>query len=303
MNQGLLGWPTDRLRRGPYQDVQNQLGWPVGGVREPLWESVGVVTAGNTQPTQVAAPAGANTKGSWVQLAAATARDAFCLYLNTQDGGDTGRDSLYDIGFGSSGGEVAVIENLMHTFQGTFVAGFSTPHLLPLFIPAGSRVAARHACSTGSTNLGMSAMLCNQPMPGWPRRPLYQAMGHDAADSGGTSIEPGGSANTKGSWVQLGFTDFRTRFLQVMIGSQRNGTMQTANWAVDIGYGPPSGPITTVIENYLIGSISNWDNIFPRSSPTFHCYIPAGSRIVARAQSTTTDATDRLFDVVLQLIG
>lgn len=100
-----------------------------------------------------------NTKGSWVQLTASTARDYYGLMfgLDINNTTSTGNNPmLLDIGIGAAGLEKIIIPNLfISKMSAANVARIIVPPALPIFpisIPAGTRIAAR--CQSISNTLG-----------------------------------------------------------------------------------------------------------------------------------------------------
>ena len=108
--------------------------------------SNGNLTA-TTNPTSGAT---ANTKGSWVSIGT-TAYDACWVRINrvlfSGTVGDWG--VAIDIGIGSSGNQVPIVNNLLIPSNGQFQT-FITPLTLPLNIPAGTNIWVRSQCNVGS---------------------------------------------------------------------------------------------------------------------------------------------------------
>jgi hypothetical protein len=299
VNNGLLGFPIAGLRRSPLAaQTPDLLGWPVGQPREPLYEAVVAAASDVAVPSSVSA----NVKGAWTTLKATTERDAFLYYMQIRSAGETGRDALVDLAYGPAGSEIVIAENMLYAFQGTSKEYLTVNVLLPVQIPAGSRLAARCACSTGSTNVRMSGMLGCCPMSGYPRAPLFETLGYVTADSGGTSVDPGGSAGTRGAWTEIGWTTLPWRLMMPMVGNNKNTAMSAADWAFDIGYGM-AGSEKVVTTGMMAWASTNEDGIHPKGHGPFPVSIPAGQRMVARSVCSITDATDRLLDLLLVGIG
>jgi hypothetical protein len=124
--------------------------------------------------------------------------------------------------------------------------------------------------------------------------------GFNSADSGGVSLDPGATANTKpGTWTDIGgVTPSALRAIGISIGGQANTARATGNshWRIDVGYGATP---KIVIRDAWTWTEATLDNIM---FPYYGCvpmYVPAGVQLKARCQSNVTDATDRLIDVVL----
>lgn len=277
----MLAAPERSLRVG------RQLSWlPDLGVFRQKGKSV-ISDAAINGPTSNAS---ANTKGSYTEAFAATSYDAYGIIL-TVTPGSTVRDYLFDIAVGADTAEVVIVPNLLISGQaaGTQANGLSI--VIPIFIPAGSRVATRCAASTGSgamplsLNLIYQRSLVEQPMS-------CEAYGAATADSGGTSVDPGGTINTYGSYVTLGTTTKRITQLLCLVGNQLNAARSSFSWRVDVGQ---SG---NEITNLLLIAHATLDFMLPQLFGPFPVDIPAGATIRARAKCNGNDATDRLFDLV-----
>ena len=129
----------------------------------------GAVT-GTTLPTAVDAGASVNTKGSWVELTASTSAAAGWLVINVQPPPSmTGSASfLIDIGTGAGGAETVIIPDVfivpMISGDGIWPAAFH----FPVAIAAGTRIAARAACSSnGATDrvVNISLLAVDASMP------------------------------------------------------------------------------------------------------------------------------------------
>ena len=120
-------------------------------------------------------------------------------------------------------------------------------------------------------------------------RPYALESGLDLANVTGTTITANGSADTKGSWVELesaAGNTFSTGFLYVMT-SDRGGTNNT--YLIDIGIGGASS------EQVIINNLYSHTTSVTTSSGSSNLYmfpisIPSGTRISARLQSSTGGA-------------
>lgn len=253
-----------------------------------------VVGADTSASDGTSLPAGAtiNTKNTWTQLIASTVHSASYMWVSLHSGAP-GRSALVDIGIGAAGQETVVYADLLNaaTNQVMFNARF------PCNIPAGTRVAARVQSTAANANtfclvhLFGSGFLSSSPLG------KVTTYGADTTDSGGTEIDPGGTAHTKGAWTEIvAASSHGIRELTVAIGNQANGTRTAADQLIDIGIGA-AGQEAVLLKNlYLAQSTVS---LQPGAIGPLPMTIPRNSRIVARAQSSIIDATDRLFDVVL----
>jgi hypothetical protein len=106
-------------------------------------------------PILISSGAGANTKGSWVQLAASTAAASLKLIISIAPASGTNSRFAIDIGTGGAGSEVVKIPDLfVQNAQGQ-----SVTVEVPFFnISAGTRVAARCSDNVGSVSVYISVL-------------------------------------------------------------------------------------------------------------------------------------------------
>lgn len=257
--------------------------------------------------TLVTSSATANTKGSWSQLFAATSFDATALLLHVSNQfNDT--KYLVDIGLGAAGSEIVIAPNLLFGLA----TGVCVSLLLPLAVPAGSRVAARSQDNFGSSVSYISGTLL---AGGWMGLPAFSSLtdyGTATASSGGTTADAGGTANTKGSYVQLtASTTYAHKGLMIAAMRPTPGTSMSTDYiqAADVAIGaagsekiiiPDLRFVASVMTGgvntpYTAGSatLSGRGTVIPEYTPIIPCDIPAGSRIAVRQSSSSVQATDR----------
>jgi len=109
------------------------------------------ITLGSSVGTTLTASAAGNTKGSYAQLIASTARDYSGLIVLAY--GQSATEYLMDIAIGASGSEQVIMPNVMLGIAS--MAGF----YIPLAVPSGTRVAARCQCAAAAADtIVMSAV-------------------------------------------------------------------------------------------------------------------------------------------------
>lgn len=288
--------------------------WPLAsGFRA---EGFGTAT-GTPGGTNVVGNATAHTKGSWVQLDAATAFDAIALqlFINVQF-----QDTLYlvDVGVGGAGSEQVILSNLLIAQS----VGVQTGVLLPINIPAGSRIAVRSQDNFGSSGLWVSGMVLAGGFASNSPFNTITTYGASTATSKGTVADAGATANTKGAWAQI-TASTTTAIKSLMVAATRatQGTSVAADYAqlMDIGIGA-SGSEQVLIPNfrfvvstmtggvvtpYTAGSatLSGLSSLFPGIIPPIPCDIPAGVRLAVRQQSSSTNASDRTSAYAIYGLG
>lgn len=264
--------------------------WPlVGGQRE---STEGEVTA-STSAVQGTTSATANTKGNWTQLVASTPFEANAVMLFIRVTASS-RRFLIDLGIGASGSEQVIVPNLHVSGASNLVAVV----LVPIRIAAGARLAIRGQSPTGSSTFQVEAMLIGESFLTAEGLARVTDYGTDTSTSGGVSVDPGGTAHTKGAWSQIvASTANPIRGLIVAQGSQANAAMTACNWLVDVGIGG-AGSEQVILDNLLFRS-----SVLNAATPSFvgaiPITIPAGTRLAVRAQCDIIDATDRLLDFAL----
>lgn len=234
-----------------------------------------------------------DTKGAWVEITPSLANAINGLWV-TPSNSSAGRKYLFDIGTGAAAAEVAIASNMMWASS---TGGFNInlpSFLLPLAIPAGTRISARAQAQSQPATMGLKL----HGIEGSGGGSSATTHGAVTASTDGTTIDPGGSANTKGSYVQLvASTSVTYDYLIVMISGRGNPGPAGALFAVDIALGAAASEVV-LIPDLLVSSNAALDSFLPPVYG-FPVPIPSGSRISARSASTTTDATDRLLDVVV----
>lgn len=256
-----------------------------------------VIGADETQTAGTFVNAGtpANTKGSYVQLVAATTRDTHWIQLNLK-GNSLSKDYLCDIAIGAAGSEQVILPNLLYSIGSIFF--FATIFWIPVFIPGGSRVAVRTQSTAAVANSQITCLLGASPFTVQAGLSSWVDYGTATADSGGTSVDPGAVANTKGSWTEItAATTRQHRGLLIIIGNQANTARDTNQWLLDIGVGA-AGSEQVIIPDYYCYSHTSGDCVAP-SAVYCPITIPSGTRIAARAQCDSTISPGRLFDVAI----
>lgn len=269
--------------------------WPIfGGARYEAFGADASASAG----TNITPSASADTKGSYVQLIASTGFTYEGITL-AYYGRDLDESYLWDLAIGAASSEQIIWPNI---FVDHGRAGQNAFISLPLTIPGGSRISARSQSSGTSSNgvrvsgRGFAGGFASHVGQGVNR---LVAFGEDTADSAGTSIDPGGTAHTKGSWVELSASVGQDLIGLVLApGNQRNAAPSTSLWLLDIGIGGVGSEVV-LVPDIAVNNVATIRNFCPTIAGWFPVSVPAGSRLAVRAQCNITNATDRLLDVVL----
>lgn len=225
----------------------------------------------------------ANTKGAWSQMVAATASrwDAIQVW---HYGDDAAGFQLLDIGVGGSGSEQVVVPDLAKwdsaVSQGVHYS------LIPVSIPAGSRVAARCATSASNQASALTLSAYARAMETPESSVILTTEGIDTANSRGTGTTPSGSP----SWVQIVASTARSYhgfFLQCVSANSN----QIMVYDLEVGIGGSGSEVVIfkalglIYRNFVVvsGSIPSTSYINQINVPVA---IPAGTRIAVRCTLT-----------------
>lgn len=236
-----------------------------------LFDEAGPTTS-DSQCTKATSPSGANTKGNYTELIAATAADAYGFLLAVINHTDV-NTSLIDIAQGGAGSEQVIVPNFY-----TQGAGEGWNHaFIPLYIPKGVRLATRSQDSGGGSRQFRVGV--------WPMYGDFNAMaalsvatqyGVDTSTSTTTAVTASGSINTKGSYAQLTASCNEIRWAVLQLRPNSNNY-----YLIDIAVGG-AGSEQVIVPNLHVRGASG------RSFPIgFPLSVPAGSRISARCQCNT----------------
>lgn len=248
--------------------------WPLLRNSLALEDDAALASYGAT----ITASGSANTKGSYTQIAASLARS--CAGVMLQILGNSGAYVLLDLAIGGAGSEVVVVPNLHGSIS--LSSNGNSSIFIPLYLPAGTRVAARCQAGVGASTVRVKALFMTDTFIGLQQQASrYQDWGANLAASQGTSVVSSGSVDTKGAWVQLiAASAFTTKW--IIVAMQATGGAR--NFAVDIGVGG-AGAEQVVLPNlyHANAALGLWYSL-PFS-------IPGGSRVAARAACSTATST------------
>lgn len=244
-------------------------------------DSTGVTVTSGTAPNY----------GSYVEITSSTGiacEEITVHVVPTSIGG--GVTSILEIASGPASSEVPLFELPLIGSSGGADQYYTVT--FPYSISSGTRLAARLKASSGTRTADVSVAISSDNSYGTGLAATL--IGQSGTQ--GTTIDPGGTANTKGSWTELVASsphDFD--FLYVLVGNNANSVATAASWLIDIGTGAAASE-TVAIEDvpHLVTIFEAGFTVYPIRAP-----IASGTRIAARAQCSITDATDRLIDVTV----
>ena len=254
----------------------------------------GAITA-STLYTSVTSGA-ANTKGSYAELLASSTVDAHSIIIYVSETASTNIESfLIDIAIGAAASEQVIVPNFQYNQRGLYGEEVAAVIRLPYPIPASSRVSARCQSATASGVVRVAVFLISGRSEDVIGK-IYD-YGTLTASSAGTSVNAGGTINTKGSWTELVASSAELKGMFVTVGPIAGGA-QDAGFFIDIGLGAAAS------EQVVIPNLHVWvetDGAIMSQSvwPIFWVPAPSGSRISARVQCTTADATYRILRIAV----
>lgn len=266
--------------------------WPLpSGNRK--FESVGTNTSDSTSTT-IASSGSGDTKGSWVELIAATTFNASSLTIRIVDY-TVSVEQLFDIAIGAASSEEIIINNIVWSTRSIRSAGYE--FTFPVSIPAGSRISCRAQSNDGSSTLALSAVIGVDSYSSASSSKIF-TYGAVTATTSGATIDPGGVLNTKGTYTELiAATTLPLRWIGLIMGNRDNGTRTATFGLLDIAIGAAASE-QVILPNIAYAFGDNGDMIMPTVFLPSWTDIPEGTRISIRAQCNITDAEDRLFDVI-----
>lgn len=229
-----------------------------------------------------------NTKGTWLQLIAATPYDFELLVLGTKAPG--ANSFSIDIGIGGAGSEVVLIPDWM---VGTGDQAAAHRVQFPVHIPAGTRISARCQSSASSGDLEITVQGFAGNAQGYAG---VDCIGFVAATTAGLAVDlAGGTRFLFGSYTELIHTTTKdyAGVMLMMNGASGGGINQSWLWCLAIG---ASGSEVEIISNV-------WMNMDNGAGLAFYPFvplkIPAGTRLSIRQMhegtSPSTSPTYTLY--------
>lgn len=224
----------------------------------------GIITNLTGQPTTTwgtsVADGTANAYGAYVECIPNTAYDTFYMEIEAAGIGAaaTVGDAIMTVGIDHSGGTTYTDVEILHLLisgAGTRAMG-AIHYRFPLFIPAGSAVAAKVSSVTGAKTAIVGIRLFGKPSkPELVRAGAYvDTFGATTASSSGTAITPG--TTSEGTVVQIG-TNLTRDYWWWQGGVGCADTTMTGGglYAVlDVGVGQSSAAIDWCFENQRWGA-------------------------------------------------
>ena len=246
-------------------------------------------------PATVTAGGVAHTKGPWTELVASTdtpmAEIVLLVQQATSLSGTGLRGTLADVGIGAAGAEVVVVSNLDIGRTSAL-----QDYRLPLFVPAGSRIAVRTQSFTASLVLNMQLAASTAPTfamffgGSW----IYAGTGATAttwgtstANSLPQTLTLPAAINTWGAWTQFEASTAATLRYLLLLPSGPNvaGWSTAPSVLLDVGIGA-LGAEQSILDGGALAFSWNTTEAVARSPLLIGADIPAGSRLSVRYQAS-----------------
>lgn len=252
--------------------------------------------SGSTYTVGITASSSAHVKGAYASLADATGINSARWWLYSMTA-TANRNYLIDVALGAAGSESVIVANVfLINPRGTSVMVTAAPLPSYVDIPSGSRIAARLQSSVASGSVDVSVLLEQTPLRGLALPATY---GVSTSTTTGTTVDPGGTANTKGSYAELSSATAAASTGAVIVTQTPAAGTAFAKWAMDIAMGA-AGLESVIVPNLPYQS----DDLFPAFQPNgqrVEVEIGASVRIAARAQCTGTSSGTRTLRVCMIL--
>jgi hypothetical protein len=254
----------------------------------PSW---GTTRPASANGTQIVPVTGTGNFGNWAALGSALTADAYGIFININSNtqSNNSRNTVVNIGIDEAGGtNYAVrIPQLIAGGASAYTIGGGTWYYFPLFIPAGSTVAAQ-ARGTVTTALRVGALFYQQPLnPSMIRKGSFvEAVGIASNNNAGTSVAAG--TTNEGSWTLLGTTTNRCWWWQYGLQvSTADTAWQGVGLHVDISVGNGTTFDIIIQDALIITNGAEYINNLPITAGVEYD-VPAGSNIYARIQTSGT---------------
>lgn len=224
--------------------------------------------------SQASFPATPHTKGAWTQITASTTADTGLIIVNFSGTAGIATDAsvLFDIGVGASGSEVVIASDLA---VGGIAFSQSLHFSLPVFIAAGSRIAARAQAATTTTAGSIQWMLARTADMHLTPRSL-DTLGVVSSTSRGIAL-----SGASGSYTEIVAATSQPYQAMHLMASAGGKTGINSNFRLTLAVGSAGSEVdigTVDLTQASGGSVNPVANPTPQPA-IFGRVVPAGSRI------------------------
>lgn len=264
---------------------------------------------GATPGTSVT-PGTSNAEGSWTEIISDTSltKDTYGFFLRISDNAvatpTTSKNFLCDIGTDPAGGTsyAAIISNIVCGSAGPITAAGGHSFFFPIFIKAGTAIAARiqgsHGTATAS-RVGIKLYGQRSNPIAFPVGSFSETIG-TITNSNGVSFTPGNAAD--GSWTSLGTTTNPMWWWNIAYQVD-NATITAEYTYIELAYGDGSNK-HIICEKMHQGTTSEQTGSVLNTNLNFmeaYCPVPAGATLYIRGRCL--NAPDTGYNAVAIGIG
>lgn len=243
----------------------------------------------------ITAGGSAHTKGSFAELSAATAAASSRQHVECLESDAASQYFLFDLALGAAGAEVVVVENIFARFRLGRAGGFIAQ--TDIDIPIGSRVSSRCQSVQASALLSLAMILEHRALTGLPSAVTY---GADLANTRGTRVDPGGTANAKGSYIEIAAVtgashDTMSLFFGEWDQTNNLDGLTFAFWLVDVSTGAAGAEVVWLPDLTLTRVVLQ--NGIEMTAFRFAVDMPKYTRMACRCACTISTVEDRVITI------
>jgi len=265
---------------------------------------------GFSSQSRVAAPF-TESNMTWVEVENSTAADwaGFTITLNANNAA-WAYSGIFFVAKGAASSEVRLAT--VPVTSGYRMSSITM--YVPVPIPAGTRLSVSSSSATAQTLSGQLVGVLSANFDAEPAFTVYESGPYDLSASTAygkwVDVDPGGTANTKGSYTEISYTGHTNNVLNgdslanaydyfgFMVNGNFNTAQRPADFLLDFATGAATSEVIYGADiNQVSTSGERSTQLNPIEVPTLVAISTA--RISVRAQSSTTDAIDRIRGVLL----
>ncbi len=262
----------------------------------------GIITNLSAQPGNSAwgtsITPGNNSFPAYAEILGNTAYETFYLeiFLSAFRASTLAKNALVTIGIDHSGGTTYTDQEILYLLASSAAAPSygGVTYRFPLFIPAGSALAAKASVNNATVGTGyVGVRLYGQPTaPEVMRYGTYiESWGETTASSSGTSVTPGTAS--EGAWVDLSGGNTTRPYWWWQCGWGSNDASLINNiYVLDVGVGDGTTK-ELAIRDEMHGNSGTLEEHWKRPEPD-HAYVldqPSGKTVYGRMQCNASDAS------------
>ncbi len=231
----------------------------------------------------------ANTAGSYHNIIDPTTADASGIFLHIDTNAMTGATAAVTFAIGNVG-STPLVNNIV------VGAGQITTHYWPLSIRQGEGLNVKGQSTAATDTIRAAVLSVDDGSMGLMTGSAVDTIGFNAANTRGTTLDPGGTANTKPGYTQL-TASTANDYIGICFAFDAQGkTSGTENAQfVDIATGAAGGESAFIVNWPLL--LSGGTLMQDAITPWFYMSIKAGTRLAARSQSTINTTPQRLIGI------